>query len=147
MSTTGLEVFDKTLQSTHIWLDEIMEEIGPDRHLAWKVLTTVLQALRDRLPVELAAHFGAQLPLLVRGGFYAGFDPSTMPTRWHTAEEFRQHIAANLADARAVGAIDAIDAVVGVLDRHLSPGQVGKVYRALPKQIRELWPDYEASET
>jgi len=51
MSTTGLEVFDRTLQATHIWLDEISEKIGPDRALAWKVLSTVLQALRDRLPI------------------------------------------------------------------------------------------------
>lgn len=28
MSSTGLEVFDNTLQSTHIWLDEIMAELG-----------------------------------------------------------------------------------------------------------------------
>ena len=132
MSTTGLEVFDKTLQSTHIWLDEIMERIGPDRALAWKVLSTVLQSLRDRLPVELAAHFGAQLPLLVRGTFYAGFEPASMPTDWHTAEEFRQHVAAGLADARPVNTNEAIAAVIGVLDRHLSVGQVDKVYRALP---------------
>ena len=31
MSSTGLDVFDKTLQTTHIWLDELMQEIGPDR--------------------------------------------------------------------------------------------------------------------
>lgn len=42
MSATGLEVFDKTLQTTNIWLDEIMGAIGPDRHLAWHVLGAVL---------------------------------------------------------------------------------------------------------
>ncbi|QZD86872.1 DUF2267 domain-containing protein [Qipengyuania psychrotolerans] len=146
MSTTGLEVFDKTLQSTHTWLDEIMDRIGPDRTLAWKVLSTVLQALRDRLPIELAAHFGAQLPLLVRGTYYAGFDPSKLPASWHTAEEFRQHISAGLSDARTVGASDAIDAVIAVLDRHLSAGQMDKVYRALPRQIRGLWPEYQGSD-
>ena len=29
MSATGLDVFDKTLQTTNIWLKEIAEEIGP----------------------------------------------------------------------------------------------------------------------
>ena len=33
MSATGLEVFDKTLQTTHIWLDEIMQELAGDRAL------------------------------------------------------------------------------------------------------------------
>ena len=31
MSATGLEVFDKTIQVTNIWLGEIMERLGPDR--------------------------------------------------------------------------------------------------------------------
>ena len=35
MSANGLEVFDKTIQTTHIWLNEITEVIGPDRQLAW----------------------------------------------------------------------------------------------------------------
>ncbi len=34
MSATGLEVFDKTLQTTNIWLDELMEDLGPENRLA-----------------------------------------------------------------------------------------------------------------
>lgn len=36
MSTNGLEIFDKTIQTTNIWLDEIMAELGPDRQIAWR---------------------------------------------------------------------------------------------------------------
>jgi hypothetical protein len=43
MSSTGLEVFDKTLQITYIRLDEIMSELGPDRHRAYHALRAVLQ--------------------------------------------------------------------------------------------------------
>lgn len=50
MSATGLDVFDKTLQTTNIWLGEIMEHHGPDRKVAWHILNVVLRALRDRLP-------------------------------------------------------------------------------------------------
>ena len=75
MSTTGLDVFDKTLQTTNIWLDEIMDVVGPDRGVAWHVLGAVLRTLRDRLPLGLAAHLGAQLPLLVRGTYYDQFQP------------------------------------------------------------------------
>ena len=32
MSATGLDVFDKTLRTTNIWLDEIMAKLGLDRH-------------------------------------------------------------------------------------------------------------------
>ena len=50
MSATGLEVFDKSIQTTNIWLDEIMEDMGPDRQLAWHLLGAVLRTMRDRLP-------------------------------------------------------------------------------------------------
>jgi hypothetical protein len=33
MSATGLDVFAKTVQTTNIWLDEIMATIGPNRQL------------------------------------------------------------------------------------------------------------------
>src|SRR2546423_5270300 len=59
MSATGLDVFDRTLQITNIWLDEIMETLGPDRQVAWHALGAVLRALRDRLPLGLAVHLGA----------------------------------------------------------------------------------------
>lgn len=143
MSTTGLEVVDKTLQATHIWLDEIMKEIGPDRALAWKVLSVVLQKLRDRLPIELAAHLGAQLPLLVRGAYYDRFDPTKLPADWHTADQFMDEVRKGLSGTRTIGARAAVDAVFGVLDRHLSEGQIDKVYRSLPKGIRELWVEPE----
>jgi uncharacterized protein (DUF2267 family) len=82
MSATGLDVFDKTLQTTNIWLDEIAATLGSDRQVAWKVLSVVLHKLRDRLPVELSAHLSAELPLLVRGVYYDQFEPAKQPTDW-----------------------------------------------------------------
>ena len=41
MSATGLDVFDKTLQTTNIWLDEIMAKLGPDRQVAWHGMCSV----------------------------------------------------------------------------------------------------------
>jgi hypothetical protein len=36
LSATGLDIFDKILQTTHGWLDEISAAIGPDRPLAYR---------------------------------------------------------------------------------------------------------------
>src|SRR5688572_32688492 len=80
MSESGLPVFDKTLQTTHIWLGEIMEELGPDRALAWKALSVVLRELRDRMQIGLAAHLGSELPLLVRGAYFDQYTPARQPT-------------------------------------------------------------------
>lgn len=141
MSTSGLEVWDKTLQTANIWLDEVSEAIGPDRQVAWKVLSTVLHKLRDRLPVELAAHLGAQLPLIVRGVYYDQYLPAAQPKDWHTADEFIEEVSKWLSDIRPVDPKDAIEAVFSVLSRHIAPGEIENVRRALPHQIRnELWP-------
>jgi uncharacterized protein (DUF2267 family) len=67
MTASGREVFDKTVQTTNAWLNEIMEAIGPDGRRAYRILAAVLHALRDRLTVDETAQLGAQLPILVRG--------------------------------------------------------------------------------
>jgi uncharacterized protein (DUF2267 family) len=144
MSTNGLPVFDKTLQTTHIWLDQIMDRIGPDRQIAWKVLSTVLHKLRDRLPAEASAHLGAQLPLLVRGVYYDQYRPSEQPTGCRTREEFVAEVAEWLADIRPVDPEEAIKAVFDVLSRNIDAGQVEKVKGLLPKAIREMWSGAEA---
>jgi len=144
MSTTGLDVFDKTLQATNIWLDEISRDIGPDRQVAWNVLTAVLHALRDRLTVDLAAHLGAQLPLLVRGVYYDQYVPARQPSDIDNAEAFSAAVAKSLANIRPVDVTTAIASVFGVLTHHVTEGQVGKVRKALPHGIRALWPETTA---
>lgn len=141
MSSFGLEVFDRTFQTTNIWLDEIMEKLGPDRQIAWKVLSTVLHKLRDMLQPDLAAHLGAQLPLLVRGVYYDLYEPSKQPTALRTREDFVAEVEKWLSDVRPIDPEIAIQTVFGVLNRHLSAGQVAKVREALPGSTRALWPE------
>jgi uncharacterized protein (DUF2267 family) len=144
MATTGLEVFDKTLQTTNIWLDEIMQTVGPDRHVAWHVLGAVLRTLRNRLPIGLAAHLGAQLPILVRGAYYDQWRPSDQELKLRSRDEFLQHVSEALIGTRPVNVTNAVQAVFRVLSHYVDPNQVEKVRNALPDQIRTLWPVGEA---
>ncbi|WP_026621655.1 DUF2267 family protein [Ensifer sp. WSM1721] len=142
MSATGLDVFDKTLQTTNIWLGEIMEHHGPDRKVAWHILNVVLRALRDRLPPEVAAHLGAELPLLVRGAYYDQYRPNHQPDKaTRSLDEFLATIADGLKNTRPVNPTEAAKAVFRVLARHVDLGQTKKVRDTLPKEIRALWPD------
>jgi len=138
MSATGLDVFDKTLQTTHIWLEEIMEKLGPDRRVAWHVLGAVLHALRDRLQIGLAVHLGAQLPL--RGLYYDQWHPSEQTLKERSQEQFLDHVSGRLSDIRPVNVLDATQVTFQVLNHHLDPHQVEKVRQALPENIRALWP-------
>jgi uncharacterized protein (DUF2267 family) len=140
MSATGLEVFDRTLQITNTWLDEMMATLPRDRKLAWHVLGTVLRTIRDRVPANLAAHLGAQLPLLVRGIYYDQWRPSEPPKTWRSADEFLSIVAAELSSVKPVGADDAVRAVFRVLNHHVDPHQVEKVRHALPEEVQKLWP-------
>lgn len=138
MNATGLDVFDRTLQTTNVWLDEIVRDIGPDRQVAWHVLGAVLHAVRDRLPIGLAAHLGAQLPLLVRGAFYAEWKPGD-PLKLRSPDEFLEHIAQGLAGTRPVNVKKAACAVFHVLNHYVDPNQISHVREALPENIRALW--------
>lgn len=64
MKADGLDVFDESLQSTHVRRDDLMPHrtIGPVRQAAWHALGTVLRPVRDRVPVGPSARLGAQLP-------------------------------------------------------------------------------------
>lgn len=143
MSANGLEVFDKTIQTTNSWLNEITEVLGPDRQLAWKVLSTVLHKLRDRLPVDVAAHLGAQLPLLVRGVYYDQFQPAKQPSSCRDLDEFVAEVQEWLTDVRPVNAKDAVDAVFAILSRHVPEGQLVIVRNSLPGSMRDRWTSLE----
>ena len=139
MSATGLDVFDKTLQTTHVWLNEITDVIGPDKQVAWHVLGAVLRTLRDRVPLHVAVHLGAELPLLVRGLYYDQWRGSDQPERYRTLDEFLGRVAEQFGAIRPVDSAEAVRAVFGVLSRHVPEGQLRKVWQALPEDVRALW--------
>jgi uncharacterized protein (DUF2267 family) len=141
MTTTSLETFDSTLQTTNIWLNELMGELGyEDRHKAYHALRAVLHALRDRLPVNEAVHLGAQLPMLVRGFYYEGWHPANKPLKERTRDEFLVHITeAFLFDVDA-DSEQIVRAVFQVIARHVTAGEIDDVKHALPAGIRKLWP-------
>jgi len=143
MSATGLDVMDKSLQTTNIWLKEIMqsEAVGSDRQLAWRVLGAVLHTLRDRLSVEQVAHFGAELPIVVRGLYYDQWHPAGKPDRERRAQEFVARVNLALHDTRPVDPEEATRAVFRVMNRHISRGQIDKIRQSLPEDIRRLWAD------
>jgi len=146
MTATGLEIFDKSLQTTNIWLKEISEGIGPDRQLAWRALGVVLRTLRDRLPADESAHLAAQLPLIVRGAYYDQYRPAVQPMTIRSREEFVQCVADGLQGERPVDPDAVTRSVLRVVGHHIDPGETEKVRQSLPKDLRMLWPDSEARE-
>ena len=145
MSLTTIGPIEKAVHTTNIWLKELMEELGwEDRQRAYHALGAVLHALRDRLTVAEAADLGAQLPMLIRGLYYEGWNPSGKPVKERNREEFLAHIAAAFPGHAEIYPEGIAWAVFTVLRRHVSAGEIGDVKHVLPARIRSLWPEGKA---
>jgi len=144
MSKTRLDVFDRAVGKAEAWIGELAAELGWEEefHRAYEALGAVLHVLRDRLPVQEAVDLGAQLPLLLRGLYYQNWDVSVNPEKYRHAEEFHRHVRGRLARQRpgSVSEERIVEAVAGLLGARLSEGELRSVRRALPPEVRQLFP-------
>ncbi|MDB6017453.1 MAG: hypothetical protein JWR19_1942 [Pedosphaera sp.] len=141
MSATGLSVFDTTVQKTNHWLKELMAVLDwEDKQQAYRALRAVLHALRDRLTTEEVAQLGAQLPMLVRGIYYEGWDPAPKRERVRHKEQFLARINQHFREDEFMDAEQLARAVFTVLENHVSAGEIEDVESMLPAELRELWP-------
>lgn len=141
MSETGLSVFDTTIQKTNAWLRDIMYELGTeDRHRAYLALRATLQTLRDRLTLEEAAHLGAQLPMLIRGLYYEGWNPSHQPIKIKNQEEFFNNIRDYFVNEPDIDAKVIALAVFKILAFRVTQGEMEDIGQILPKELKEIWP-------
>jgi uncharacterized protein (DUF2267 family) len=138
MSMTGLDTFDATVHKTNRWLNELMQELCcDDKQSAYLAMRAAVHALRDRLTVEEVAQLGSQLPMLVRGFYYEGWDPTGKPLKERHKDQFLARIAREVAgeDPEQIA-----KAVFTVLAKRVSDGEIENVKHILPAELRELWP-------
>jgi uncharacterized protein (DUF2267 family) len=139
---TGLRSFNTTVDKTNRMLAEIEREYGwskERRHQSYAALRAVLLTLRDRLTVEEAAHLGAQLPLLVRGIFYDGWDPSRVPMKFSRAE-FLRRIRGDFGYDVEGGVERLVRVVLDVLRHHITDGEWEDVRSSLPRDLASTLP-------
>ena len=141
MSPLQVEVFGTTLERSYVWLNDLVTELGwDDPQRAYRALRATLHALRDRLTVDEVAQLGAQLPMLIRGLYYEGWDPGPMPSRARHKAVFLAAIAEGLFPDVNVDAEQVARAVFLLLARRVSEGEITDIKLTLPADLRELWP-------
>lgn len=139
--STGLPVFDTTLQESNEWLKEITGKLQPcDRHQAYAALRAVLHSLRDRLPMEGVLGLSAQLPMLLRGVFLEGWRPVGAPNDIRDPLVFAGDVQRQLPPNFPREPNAAVEAVFAVLEHRLDPGEVQKLLKYLPTPLRTYWP-------
>lgn len=137
MSFTGVGSLDRSIEKTNVWLSDIADLFGTDdRRLAYRVARAWMHCLRDRLSVEVAAHFAAQLPEVLRGVFYDGWKPSHVPMKYGHGEYVTRFAReARIHESEVAKAAGIITSVVG---QHVSAGAVSEAFSRLPADIRQL---------
>ena len=140
MTMTGLRVFDETVHTTNTWLHEITARLGwDDRQRGYRLLRLSLHAIRDKLPVTEAAHVSAQLPLLIRGIFFEGWQPARTPSKSRSIPEFLAGVSDGFSDDDDFEAESAFREVISVMKMHISEGEMEDVRRSMPEEIKPLW--------
>ena len=141
MSAVGLESIDRTVQLTHIWINDLDGRLGwESKSRSYRLLRTVLQAIRDWLPANEAADLAAQLPELLRGVYYEHWRPANTPVKRRSKGDFLARIDHAFNTDPLVHTPDAVSNVFAMLSDRISAGEIEDVRRALPADLRNLWP-------
>lgn len=137
--TTGLDVFDATVQHTNLWLKDLMARIPTnDRHYAYQLLRSTLHAFRDRIGPENAVHFGAQLPMLIRGFYYEGWQPSKTPVKSRHMDDFLNAIEENAGHRLGPDLQPKVKAVFAVIADKIDAREIDKLRKVLPAELQPL---------
>lgn len=140
--TSTAHVWDKTVLRGNEWLTALGRDLGCHNvHLSLYVMRSVLHVLRDRLPPDEAVELAAQMPLIIKGLYFDGWDPSRTPVPARTKEEFLSLVAQRLQ--RGLPDADPEEltrAVFRLIAERVSPGDIRDLLRVLPAEIADMWP-------
>lgn len=140
MSALGLKVIDEAVQAANIWINELDSHTGWDnKQRSYRLLRAVMHAVRDHLTVDEATDLGAQLPALIRGIYYEGWNSSRNPVRMRHAKEFVAAVQKSFETDPLGDADHAVRAVFDLLDSHISAGEMKDVRSAFTKELRSLF--------
>jgi len=142
MSMTGLEAFDTAVHKTNTWLNDLMLVLGwQEKQKAYLAMRAALHALRDRLTTDEVAQLGAQLPMLMRGFYYEGWDPSDKPLKERHRDQFLARIAQEFPGDECNDPERVARAVFLTLASRVSAGEIEDVQQVLPAELKDLWPE------
>lgn len=136
---TGLSNFDNTVQQTNELLDKVESTFGwqDRREQSYSLLRSTLQALRDRLPVHQAVHLSSELPMLVRGFYFEGWDPEKVPLKYNKSQ-FLEHVRQKFpySDEREIE--ELVSKTLSLIMKQVSNGTHQQIKEMLPEEIAEL---------
>ena len=147
MAETGFSTFTTTVDKTNAILHEIEAAHGwpkERRSQSYTAMRAVWHALRDRLTVQEAVQLGAQLPMLVRGVYYDGWEPSRVPMKM-SADQFLDRVRREFPYSVPGGIDPVMRSVLLALRRHISDGEWQDTLAVMPTDLRARLADWAKS--
>ena len=144
----ALPILDRTIQKTNIWLRDAVYELDwVSTQRAYLAFRAVLHALRDRLTVHEVAQLGAELPIFIRGIYYDGWNPAKTPVKNRRVGAFLEQIRKEFAHTRNpdIDAEHVARAILRVLHKHVSEGELNQIKHLVPHELRKFWPVGDAA--
>jgi uncharacterized protein (DUF2267 family) len=133
--------FTHAAQQAQQWVNELAQDLGIGEPNALRLLRSVLHTLRDWLSQEEMADLSSQLPTLIRGIYFEGWQPSKSPVWERKKHDFIVSVRDTFGYDTEVDIDTAIGAVFSLLHRHIAHGEIEQVRNSMKKSLRELWPD------
>jgi uncharacterized protein (DUF2267 family) len=88
------------------------------------------------MTVDEAAHFSAQLPLLLRGVFYEGYKPADQPRTMRTEQEFCNCLDEKIDKDVPVDKKYVLPALFKTLEAQVSDGQIKDIESHMPEDMQ-----------
>lgn len=141
MSVTGITTIDHSPQVAAEWLNQVCDRLDwTDNRRAYLLMRTVLHNVRDWLSVDEAADLAAQLPLIVRGIYFEGWNPSSTPVHPRKKQDFLDRVDHAFGKEPLEDTEVAVAAIFALLDKRISQGETDQVRQSMQKGLRDLWP-------
>ncbi|MET8121444.1 DUF2267 domain-containing protein [Micromonospora sp. NPDC005189] len=142
MADAMISAFESSLDKTNLILKDIENAYGwpkDRRNQSYAALRTVLHLLRDRLPVDESVEFAQQLPVLVRGIYFDGWNPSDVPIKLNR-DDFLYEVRQGFPYDVQGGPERVTQVVLDTLRRHVTQGEWQDVKDTMPKDLAMMMP-------
>jgi uncharacterized protein (DUF2267 family) len=133
---------ESSMDKTNLILKDIEQAYGwpkEQRNQSYAALRTVLHLLRDRMPVQESVEFSAQLPIVVRGVYFDGWQPQNVPIKLNR-EDFLYEVRQGFPYDVEGGPERVVRVVLDTLRRHITQGEWDDVKDTMPADLAQIMP-------
>ncbi|TDB79987.1 MULTISPECIES: DUF2267 domain-containing protein [unclassified Micromonospora] len=134
--------FESSMDKTNLILKDIEAAYGwpkQQRNQSYAALRTVLHLLRDRMPVQESVEFAQQLPVLVRGIYFDGWQPDDVPIKLNR-DDFLYEVRQGFPYDVEGGPERVVQVVLDTLRRHVTQGEWADVKATMPGELQQMMP-------